>query len=265
MRIHFIINNDNSLQDLVLELSKTDIVTSKIEDITSDIAFVIVEKNTAENDAQWLKAKNLGLKMGSYAEFIYEYFKNKTRVVITSSKNKASTVAMVLHTMDFCGVPVSFWLENPINGKRFQYLKNAEFVIIESDETILDFDARPKFHNYHPTVALLNEISEKENAEKYAIFIDSITKGGILIYNKENNLLREIVENSENSVRKIEYETPDYHINENKLLLSTDEGELPLENVTQEEIINVEGAKWVCQNMGVDAADFYEAMVSFGY
>lgn len=263
MRIHLIINHDDSLQNLASELSKTETITSKIEDITPDIDFVVVGKNTTKNDAQQLKANDLGLKIVSYAEFIYEYFKNKTRVVITSNTGKVSVVAMVLHTMDFCGIPVSFWRENPTNGKPFQNLKNAEFVVIESDETVLEFDAQPKFHHYHPTVALLNKISDNENAKKYATFIDSITKGGILIYNKECDILKEIVENSENSIRKLAYKTPDYQINNNIIFISTDEGELPLENINKEEIINIEGAKWVCQNMGIDASDFYEAMVSF--
>jgi UDP-N-acetylmuramate: L-alanyl-gamma-D-glutamyl-meso-diaminopimelate ligase len=45
-------------------------------------------------------------------------------------------------------------------------------------------------------------------------------------------------------------------------LLETPEGDMPIE-VLGYIILIMAGAKWICQNMGVDEADFYEAIASF--
>ncbi|MFK8301714.1 Mur ligase [Capnocytophaga stomatis] len=264
MRAHFIFSEDIVLQNLMSELSKTDIVTSKNEEITTETDLVVLSSEISETHPDILKASNLGLKTIFYPEFIHEYFKNKTRVVITGSKGKENVLAMVLHTMNFHDVPVSYFLENPINGKQFQLIEDAEFVLIEGDENLIsNSNSQAKFLSYQPTVALITGISSEENSEKYSNFIDSLTKGGILIYNEEDSLLKNIVKTSENPVRKLEYKTPDYQTDGKSLFLLTDEGQLLLKNIQPQEVINVEGAKWVCQNMGIDEVDFYEAMVSF--
>lgn len=262
MRIHFIADNDPVLQKLSDELSKINTVTFSDEQMNQDIDFVIVSKYILDNDLRLQKAKNLQLNLLSYTEFVYEYFKNQTRVVIASGGGKASVTAMALHVMTYYNYPISYFIENKINGKLFSFSKNAEFAIIEVNEnTITNSASQTDF--FHPTVMLIDSNLTNKNTEKYTALINNITKGGILIYNQENQLVNQIVSTSENAVRKIAYQTPDYQLIENIIYLSTDEGELPLENITNQEVINIEGAKWLCQNMGIDATDFYQAMVSF--
>ncbi|MDO4229709.1 MAG: Mur ligase [Capnocytophaga sp.] len=264
MRIHFILNDDFLLQNLMSELSKTDIITSKNNEITTSIDLVVVGKNISENHPDLLKTNNLGLKNISFSEFIYEYFKNKTRVVIAGNDGKAHIIKMILHTMSFHNIPIDYWQESILSEKRLHIAENAEFVVIEGNEkNFSPLFPTPAFHSYHPTVALIGNISTNENLDKYSTFIDSITKGGILIYNAEDTLLQEIVEDTTNPIRKLEYKTPHYQIDNQAIFLITNEGELPLENIDSQRVIDVEGAKWVCQNMGIDETDFYEAMVSF--
>ena len=45
--------------------------------------------------------------------------------------------------------------------------------------------------------------------------------------------------------------------------LETPEGELPIEIFGAHNLSNLEGARWICQLMGVDSEDFYEAIGSF--
>ncbi|MFK8281943.1 Mur ligase [Capnocytophaga cynodegmi] len=264
MQVHFIFSEDILLQNLMSELSKTDIVTSKNEEINSNINFVVVSTELPEIHPDILKANSLGLKTIFYPEFIREYFKNKTRVIIAGDKGKKNILKMVLHTMNFHNIPISYFLENMIDGKNFQIIEDSEFALIEGNEnSITNDNLQAKFLSYQPTVALISDISFEENSEKYSSFIDTITKGGILIYNKEDSPLKNIVEISENPIRKLEYKTPHYETDGKSLFLTTDEGQLLLENVQPQEVINIEGAKWICQNMGIDEVDFYEAMASF--
>ena len=259
MRIHFISNNTFFLQDVISELSNTNI-TYKSDEITTNTDWVVVDEEIQENHPDILKAKELNLRTLSLAEFIYEYFKSKTRVVVTGRFGTSDIFKMVVHTMDFHNIPISYYTNNQVKNKFFRHNEEAEFAIIEGNEKKLNSS---KFHMYHPTVALVSGVSGSDDSEKYLSFIDEITKGGILIYNKEDILLQEIVNTSENPIRKIEYETPEFEVNGKTIVLITNEGELPIENIDKQNIINIEGAKWLCQNMGIDPTDFYEAMASF--
>ena len=113
----------------------------------------------------------------------------------------------------------------------------------------------------HPTVALISDMIE-ENKDIYKQFIEGITKGGILIYNEEDLLLNELVGSNESPIRKMEYSIPAFETHNGETYLITPEGELPLGETNAEQLGYIEAAKWVCQNMGIDEADFYEAMAS---
>ena len=56
---------------------------------------------------------------------------------------------------------------------------------------------------------------------------------------------------------------PVYHIEEGVTYLETPEGPMPVEVFGAHNLSNLEGARWICQLMGVDSEDFYEAIASF--
>jgi UDP-N-acetylmuramate: L-alanyl-gamma-D-glutamyl-meso-diaminopimelate ligase len=125
---------------------------------------------------------------------------------------------------------------------------------------------------YQPNIALLSGIAWDhinvfptfENyVEQFEIFVNQITKGGILVYNEEDKTVKKVAENSENSIRKLAYKTPNYSVEDGTTMLETPEGSMPIEVFGAHNLNNLAGAKWICQNMGVDEADFFEAIASF--
>jgi UDP-N-acetylmuramate: L-alanyl-gamma-D-glutamyl-meso-diaminopimelate ligase len=62
------------------------------------------------DNPELLKAQELGLKIYSYPEFLYEQSKSKTRVVIGGSHGKTTITSMVLHVMHYNDIAVD-WLE----------------------------------------------------------------------------------------------------------------------------------------------------------
>jgi UDP-N-acetylmuramate: L-alanyl-gamma-D-glutamyl-meso-diaminopimelate ligase len=99
--------------------------------------------------------------------------------------------------------------------------------------------------------------------EQFEIFVNQITKGGIFVYNEEDETVKKVVEETTNTIRKIAYQTPSYTVEDGTTLLDTPEGPMPIEVFGAHNLNNLAGAKWICQNMGVDEADFYEAIASF--
>lgn len=125
---------------------------------------------------------------------------------------------------------------------------------------------------YKPNIALLSGIAwdhinvfpTYENyVEQFKIFIDSIVNGGILVYNEEDAEVKRLAEATENPIRKHPYHTPAYHTEGDHTILEVPEGDLPLEIFGKHNLNNLAGAKWICQHMGIDEDDFYEAIASF--
>jgi len=120
----------------------------------------------------------------------------------------------------------------------------------------------PIFQLYRPTLALISRI-EEDKQQAYADFINTLTKGGILLYNEEDAALKAVVENTENQLRLMPYETAPHQQSGGTTYLITPEGEMPLMISGEENMNYLSGAKWLCQNLGIDEQDFYEAIETF--
>ncbi|HZW76975.1 MAG TPA: Mur ligase family protein [Flavobacteriaceae bacterium] len=301
MRIHFIAIGGSAMHNLALALHKKgDTITGSDDEIfepsksrlaragilpeaegwhqekiTSDIDAVILGMHAKADNPELLKAKELGLKIYSYPEFLYEQSKNKTRVVIGGSHGKTTITSMILHVMNYHGKDVDYMVGAQLEGfdTMVQISDDTDFMVIEGDEYLSSpIDRRPKFHLYKPNIALLSGIAWDhvnvfptfdEYVDQFRIFINQITDGGALVYNEEDAEVKALVAAAENPIKKYPYQTPQYIIENGKTLLATPEGNMPLEIFGKHNLNNLEGARWVCQLMGIDADDFYEASSTF--
>lgn len=270
--------------DAVFEPSKTRLAKKGLlpeqmgwfpEKITSDIDAIILGMHAKADNSELLKAQELGLKIYSYPEFLYEQSKNKTRVVIGGSHGKTTITSMILHVMHYNNIEVDYMVGAQLEGfdTMVHLTKENDFIVLEGDEYLSSpIDRRPKFHLYQPNIALISGIAwdhinvfpTYENyVEQFEIFIQKITNGGILVYNEDDFEVNRVAENATNPIRKIAYKTPEYAVENGVTLLATPEGPMPIEVFGAHNLNNLAGAKWICQNMGVDEADFYEAIATF--
>ena len=245
------------------------------EKITADIEAVILGMHAKADNPELLKAQELGLKIYSYPEFLYEQSKNKTRVVIGGSHGKTTITSMILHVMNYHNIDVDYMVGAQLEGfdTMVKLTDENDFIVLEGDEYLSSaMDRRPKFHLYQPNIALISGIAwdhinvfpTYENyVEQFEIFIQMITNGGILVYNEDDAEVKRVAEAATNPIRKMPYSTPKYTVENGVTLLETPEGAMPIEVFGAHNLNNLAGAKWICQNMGVDEADFYEAIASF--
>ena len=245
------------------------------EKITTDIDAIILGMHAKADNPELLKAQELGLKIYSYPEFLYEQSKNKTRVVIGGSHGKTTITSMILHVMHYYNVEVDYMVGAQLEGfdTMVHLTEDNDFIVLEGDEYLSSpMDLRPKFHLYKPNIALLSGIAWDHinvfptfdnYVDQFRIFTNQITKGGILIYNEEDETVKEVAEGTENQIRRLPYTTPTYTVEDGVTLLDTPEGPMPIEVFGAHNLNNLAGAKWICQNMGIDEADFYEAIATF--
>lgn len=301
MRVHFIAIGGSAMHNLAMALhDKGDVVTgsddaifepskSRLEakgllpnemgwfpeKITHDIDVVILGMHAKNDNPELVKAQELGLKIYSYPEFIYEHSKNKTRVVIGGSHGKTTITSMILHVMNYHNVAVDFLVGAQLEGfnNMVHLTEENDFMVIEGDEYLSSpTDLRPKFHLYQPNIALISGIAWDHinvfptfdnYVDQFRIFIDKITNGGILVYNEDDATVKQIVEESEKPIRKMPYSLPEYFIDKGITYLETNDGPMPIEVFGEHNLNNLSGAKWICQNMGIDEEEFYEAIATF--
>ena len=245
------------------------------EKITTDIDAIILGMHAKADNPELLKAQELGLKIFSYPEFLYEQSKDKTRVVIGGSHGKTTITSMILHVMHYHNVEVDYMVGAQLEGfdTMVHLTEDNDFIVLEGDEYLSSpMDLRPKFHLYQPNIALLSGIAWDHinvfptfdnYVEQFRIFTNQITKGGILVYNEEDATVKQVAEETENQIRRIPYLTPEYSVENGVTLLETPDGPMPIEVFGAHNLNNLAGAKWICQNMGIDEADFYEAIATF--
>ena len=245
------------------------------EKITQDIEVIILGMHAKKDNPELLKAQDMGLKIYSYPEFLYEQSKDKTRVVIGGSHGKTTITSMILHVLAYHDMQVDYMVGAQLEGfeTMVHLTTENEFMVLEGDEYLSSpIDRRPKFHLYKPNIALLSGIAwDHINVfptfegyiEQFRIFTDSLTNGGIMVYNEEDAIVKEVVESSTHPIKKYPYSTPTYEIEDGITAIDTPDGMMPLEIFGDHNLQNLAGAKWICQHMGIDEDDFYEAIASF--
>ncbi|WP_420551326.1 UDP-N-acetylmuramate--L-alanine ligase [Tenacibaculum aiptasiae] len=245
------------------------------EKISTDLDAIILGMHAKKDNPELLKAQELGVKIYSYPEFLYEQSKNKTRVVIGGSHGKTTITSMILHVLNYHDREVDYMVGAQLDGfdTMVKLTEENEFIVLEGDEYLSSpIDMRPKFHLYKPNIALLSGIAWDhinvfptfENyVEQFSIFTNSLTNGGIMVYNEEDENVKRVVEGSEHPIKKYSYKTPPYFIENGTTFIETEEGDLPLEVFGEHNLQNIAGAKWICQHMGIEEDEFYEAIESF--
>ena len=245
------------------------------EKITEDLDAVILGMHAHADNPEMLRAQELGIKIYSYPEYLYEQSKDKTRVVIGGSHGKTTITSMVLHCLHYHGIDVDYMVGAQLEGfdVMVKLTEDNEFMIMEGDEYLSSaLDRRSKFLLYQPNIALISGIAWdhinvfptfNSYKEQFSKFIDSIVNGGALIYNETDTEVVNVVENTERALKKFSYNIPAHSIDNGITYLETEEGPIPLEVFGDHNLMNLEGARAICKQLGMMDDDFNEAIQSF--
>lgn len=280
-------SDDEILEPSRSRLAKHNLLPSEMgwhpEIITKDIDEVILGMHARADNPELMRAQELGLRIFSYPEYLYEQSKNKTRVVIGGSHGKTSITAMVLHVLKQCNIDTDYMVGAQLAGfeTMVKVTSEAKFIVLEGDEYLASpVDRRPKFHLYHPHIALLSGIAwDHINVfptfeiyiEQFKIFTDLIEQNGTLVYCEADEVLKKVCEKARPDIRLKPYNVPEHEIVNGTTFLSChperqpkgDMIKIPLLIFGDHNLMNLEGARLLCNGMGVSDDQFYEAIQSF--
>jgi len=246
------------------------------EKIHGDLDAIILGMHAKADNPELLKAKEIGLRIFSYPEYLYEQSKDKVRVVIGGSHGKTTITAMVLHVLKHAGIDADYMVGAQLEGfdVMVKLSETAQFMVIEGDEYLTSaLDRRPKFHVYQPDIALISGIAwDHVNVfptfdnylEQFRIFVKLVPENGSLIYCSEDENVMQAVGSARPGVSLLPYKTPDYQINDGVTSIDVSGKRMALKIFGHHNMQNLEGARLICESIGVDKEMFYNAIRTFG-
>jgi UDP-N-acetylmuramate: L-alanyl-gamma-D-glutamyl-meso-diaminopimelate ligase len=244
------------------------------EKLHAGISAVILGMHARADNPELAAAKQLGIPVFSYPEFLYEQSKNKLRVVIGGSHGKTTITSMILHVLRVANLDFDYMVGAKLEGfDTMVKISNAPIIILEGDEYLSSpIDRRPKFHLYHANIGLISGIAWDhvnvfptfENyVEQFKIFANQLPHTGTLIYCSEDVDVSSVANQTVSTATKRPYGVPSHRIDNGVTVLQTAVGDVPLQVFGKHNLMNLEGARAVCELLGVTAATFYEAIGSF--
>ncbi len=302
MRVHFISIGGSAMHNLALALkeknyevtgsddeifepSKTRLANAGLlpeamgwfpEKITKELDAVILGMHARADNPELLKAKELGLAIYSYPEYLYEQSKNKTRLVVGGSHGKTSITAMILHVLQAAKMNIDYMVGAQLSGftTMVKLSEEAKVMILEGDEYLSSpIDRRPKFHLYKGNIAILSGIAWDhinvfptfENyLEQFSIFIDTLEPKASLIYCENDIELKKLVEgHSRKDITKIPYGSHQHITKNGQTYLQSQGEEIPLLIFGEHNMQNLQAALEACLCVGLTKKEFYKAIQSF--
>ena len=301
MKVHFIAIGGSAMHNLALALKKKGYYVTGSDDeifepsksrlkkqnilpkefgwfpekITTDLDAIILGMHAREDNPELLKAKELGVKVYSYPEYLYEQSKDKTRVVIGGSHGKTSITSMILHVLGKLNLDFDYMVGAQLEGfDTMVQITDAPIMILEGDEYLSSpIDRRPKFHLYHPNIALISGIAWDhinvfptfENyVEQFSEFIKLIEKDGVLIYCSADSEVNKIALTTSNpDIDRIGYKTPENVIENGVTSILMNGNKIPLQIFGDHNLQNLNGARLVCNQLKISDEQFFEAIQDF--
>jgi UDP-N-acetylmuramate: L-alanyl-gamma-D-glutamyl-meso-diaminopimelate ligase len=243
--------------------------------ITPDLDAVIVGMHARSDNPELLKAQELGLKIYSFPEYIYQESKGKTRVAIGGSHGKTSTTAMVMHILSHAGQRFDYLVGARLEGfSQSVQITDAPVLVAEADEYPASaLKPVPKFHFLFPHIAVITGIAwDHINVfptfdfylEQFRIFIQKIEPGGLLIYNQSDPVLKDLVEAARRQdIRYAPYQIPEHHIKDGVTYVTLEGEQTALKVFGDHNLLNLNAAYLVCKNLGLTTSQILQAAASF--
>ncbi len=245
------------------------------EKIHPGLNAVILGMHAKEDNPELLRAKELGIPIYSFPAYTYEQIKDKKRIVVAGSHGKTTITSMILHVLKSVAKDFDYLVGSRIQGfdLMVKLTNEAKIAVLEGDEYLSSTQERiPKFLFYKPHIALISGIAWdhinvfptfEDYVHQFRKFIATIEKGGTLTYNEQDEILKNLVAEFGKDLKKIPYSTPKYDIDNGETVLIFGGKEYPLRIFGKHNLQNVEGARLVCNQIGIPNDLFFKAIGTF--
>ncbi len=245
------------------------------EQITNDLDAVVLGMHAKADNPEMARAKELGLPIYSFPEYIYKESLQKTRIVVGGSHGKTTTTAMIMHALKKTNLRFDYLVGARLEGfAQSVNITDAPVIICEGDEYPASaIEKRPKFHFLFPHIAILTGIAWdhinvfpnfQNYLEQFKIFITKIESGGKLIYNKEDEVLNNLIKETRRAdIDYLPFGIPQHVITRGVTKVFIEGLEAQLKVFGNHNLLNLQAAWLVCKHLKISSAQFAKAISTF--
>lgn len=301
MRIHFIAIGGSAMHNLAIALKENNEVVTGSDDevfepsrsrllqhgllpdkegwdpacITHDLDAVILGMHARKDNPELLRALEIGVKVYSYPEYLYEQCQHKKRVVIAGSHGKTTVTSMVMHALRHNQIDFDYMVGAQLEGfdTMVRLSKSAELVVFEGDEYLSSpIDLRPKFLWYKPHIALITGIAwdhvnvfpsiEKYN-EQFQLFVDSIIENGYLTWFSKDATLKNMMRDYTGTLTTEAYGTLVTKVEGGQTQVIHHQQTYAVPVFGSHNMQNMAGAMNICRELGLSEQQFLASMKTF--
>ena len=272
-------SDDEIYEPATSRLAKYGILPTKmgwdVNNIHSGLDAIILGMHARKDNPEMLKAQELGIKIYSFPEYMYEQTKDKLRIIVGGSHGKTTTTAMILHVLQECNIEFDYLVGSMLAG--FETMvglsETSKIAVFEGDEYLTSaLDLRPKFHVYKGDVGIITGIAWDHinvfptfefYVEQFKIFVEALPQNGSIIYSANDDEVNKLITKSNILAKKTPYLTPDFEVRNGVVYLKNNGQEISLKFFGTHNLQNMMAALHACQCAGVSNEQFFKAIQSF--
>jgi len=244
--------------------------------LSKEIDAIILGMHAKPDNPELIRARELGLKIYSYPEYLYEQTKNKTRVVIAGSHGKTTITAILIHVLHCNNITIDFMVGSKIEGFDTMVALNdeSEIAVFEGDEYLSSpLDRRPKFLHYKPHIALISGIAWdhfnvfptfNNYIQQFRKLIENVSSNGHIVFFEGDENVKKLTRFAHRDVQFHPYTEHGFIYDRERIsLVTSEEKEIPVQIFGRHNMQNINGAKIICTILGLSDEQFYKALAAF--
>ncbi len=242
--------------------------------IQSNIDALVLGMHARIDNPELRRAQEIGVKISSFPEFIFNISQDKMRIVVAGSHGKTSTCGMIAHVLQESGIKADRMIGAKIGVLDPVVLTDASTIVLEGDEYLSSpIDPRPKFFHYHPQITVITGIAwdhmnvfptYASYVEQFQLLIESLGTTDTLIYCAADPELVDLIEQIQPICVCVPYTTHTYELTDQQVIVKNESGDpFPLKIFGKHNLQNLKAAQLATACIGLSKEDFYPAIQSF--
>jgi UDP-N-acetylmuramate: L-alanyl-gamma-D-glutamyl-meso-diaminopimelate ligase len=244
------------------------------EKITTKLDAVVLGMHAKADNPELIAAKNAGIPVYSFPQYVYEVSKNKKRVVVAGSHGKTTITSMIMHILKHEGIDFDYLVGARVAGfDQSVKLTDAPIIVLEGDEYPASAEEkRPKIFFYHPHISVLSGIAwDHINVfptyeiyfNQFELYLQGMDKGTRVFYNSEDAEVCRVITTPDIHINATPYQTPPFHYQNGYPVMDTAKGPVNVSVFGRHNLLNMQAAIDVCMELGITEHACYNAIASF--
>lgn len=242
--------------------------------ITKELDAIVLGMHAKADNPELLAAKEQGIPVYSFPQYVYEFAKDKKRVVVAGSHGKTTITSMIMHILKQQGIDFDYLVGAKVAGfEQSVKLTDAPLIILEGDEYPASaIEKKPKIFFYHPHITAISGIAwDHINVfptydiyfNQFEQYLGNLAEGTPVFYNNEEPEVRRLINAAAKDLDVVSYSTPAFHYEDGKAILETEDGPVQVSVFGRHNLLNMQAAIGICIELGISKADCYKAIASF--